>query len=274
MFFAYVRFLLVFARVRYVQRIRLCKFECTTSAIKAYAVIATTNMDPLHDASIFNNLGVALLESKDTLHAIHSFQRAINILKEFTEELASQDESGATADTESAEIESFCMLQTGMKLKSLNQGIYYTYNRPLLLPTNTVLPSPEALNAYMVTSGVILIFNFGMACHQFGKETGQEAALHQAIQIYELTLRMISRSSTIDCIGKVVMCLALNNLANLHSDRCDYKNCDCCLECVKEILYHDICIDLFVSDFLDEWEWSELKMNLLYGRTLSAASAA
>jgi tetratricopeptide (TPR) repeat protein len=237
-------------------------------------------MNPLHDASVLNNSGVALLESKDTLHAINSFQRAVNVMKDLTDVIASEDDSGANAqdsdmryETSSREIEALCMLQTGMKLESLNQGIYYTYDRPLLLPTNMVLPSSEALDAYMVTSSVILIFNFGMACHQFGKETGQEGATHQAIQIYELTLRMISRSSISDCIGKVVMCLALNNLANLYSDLCDYENCDCCLECVKELLY-DSSINLFALDFLDESEWSEMKMNLMYGRKRSAASAA
>lgn len=238
-------------------------------------------MNPLHDASILNNLGVALLESKDTVHAIHSFQRAVNIMKEFTDVLASQDVSDAPADdstmryeTPSPEIEALCKLQTGTKLESLNQGIYYTYDRPLLLPTNVIVPNQEALDTYMLTSSAILIFNFGMACHQFGKETGQEGALRQAVQIYELTLRMINRSCISEYLSKVVMCLALNNLANLHSDLCDYDNCECCLECVKELLFHDSNIDVFALDFLDESEWSELKLNLMYGQTPSAASAA
>ena len=238
-------------------------------------------MNPLHDASILNNLGVALLESKDTVHAIHSFQRAVNIMKEYTDVLASQESSAGPADdtfmryeTPSPAIDAFCKLETGTKLESLNQGIYYTYDRPLLLPTDVSVSTQESLDTYMLTSSAILIFNFGMACHQFGKETGQEGALRQAVQIYELTLRMINRSCISEYLSKVVMCLALNNLANLHSDLCDYENCECCLECVKEILFHDSNIDLFALDFLDETEWSELKLNLMYGQTPSAASAA
>jgi hypothetical protein len=137
-----------------------------------------------------------------------------------------------------------------------------------------MIPTQEALETYMLTSSAILIFNFGMACHQFGKETGQEGALHQAVQIYELTLRMINRSCISEYLSKVVMCLALNNLANLHSDFCDYNKYECCLECAKELLFHDSSIDLFALNFLDESEWDALKLNLMHSQTPSASSAA
>jgi hypothetical protein len=232
-----------------------------------------TTMNPLHDACILNNLGVALLESKETMHAIHSFQHAVNIMKEFTHVLA-EDVPVERHDSPYLASDAFCKLRQGTKLESLNQENYYTYDRPLLLQVNVTLSSPEALDSFMLMSSAILIFNFGMACHQFGKETGQEGVLRQAVQIYELTLRMINRSCISEYLRKVVMCLVLNNLANLHSDLCDFNKYKCCLECVKELLFHDSSIDLFALNFLDESEWDALKLNLMHSQTPSASSAA
>jgi hypothetical protein len=246
-------------------------------------------MDPLNCAASLNNLGVTLLECKNTMAAIHAFQQAVNVMKEFTDSVVTTAQgvvgttvanrkepcAPATASPITDIHASLFQLQTGTNLESLNQGFYYAYDRPLLLPTNIVISACEDIDLHVFTASALIVFNFGMACHQLGKETGQESALRQAVQIYELALRMVYRHTGMnESISKVFMCLAWNNLASLHNDLCSYENCEGCLECVRNLLMYDSDIDLFALDFLDEFEWTELKLNLIYNLIPTTAQAA
>jgi hypothetical protein len=239
-------------------------------------------MDPLNNASALNNWGVNLLEFNDTVCAIDTFQRAVHMMKHFTDSVVtiqldldfdqpSMLPSLRRPSTGTA-VSSF-QLRTGTKLDCLGKGVYYTYDRPILLPTDNKISTPEEFNSNMVVSGAILVFNFGMACHQLGTQSGQEASLRQAVRIYELTLNMLHQTGIHESYSMVLMCLALNNLANIHSDLCDYESCESCLECVRDLLMDDANIDSFALEFIDESDWTELKLNLMYAQNGSAAAA-
>jgi hypothetical protein len=235
------------------------------------------SMERLQSVAALNNLGVNLLESKDTACAIQAFQTAIGVMKEFTSFFTSQDSADGISlmETPRTNIEAPRFKpRTGARLEVLEQGIYYTFDKSFTLPTDFTVTNDEDFELLIVTASAVLVFNFGMACHQFGKQQGHDKSLRQAVNIYELVLRMVHEQGVNAYFGKVLFCLALNNLANLHSDLCEYSNCETCLKFLEEILRYDAYIDLFAHDFLDEMEWFDVKQNLMYAKTPSAAHAA
>jgi hypothetical protein len=234
-------------------------------------------MDRLQNVFTLNNWGVSLLDSKNVVCAIHAFQSGVDAMRTFTGVDATTDDAtmshGASESVAPKDKNPLFSLQAGTKLDGLQQGAFYTYDRPLLLPADAQIPGSD-MDSTILTASAVLIFNFGMACHQFGKQTGQEAAIRQAAQIYELILRMVNRTGLSEKLCNIFMCLALNNLANIHSEQCDYESCEQCLECMRDLFEYHEDIDQFALQFLNECEWTEIKLNLLFLRTPTTAQAA
>ena len=115
-------------------------------------------------------------------------------------------------------------------LDSLNVGISYIYNRPLLIPTDITIQSMEHMNSVVVTASTYIIFNFALTCHVVGKHTGKESYFIRAMRLYELTLKVLETaqssngSSYVHEMHSVLECLALNNLAQMHYELCDYRS--------------------------------------------------
>ena len=196
------------------------------------------NMNPIQRTSALNNLGISLLETKDTMNAIQTFRTAVNLMKDFTFELTeqllkyqhqqrlyhqsfissspssvimNQDAITSMFTTPYGTFQPCSKVQAANEIDGLNNGYYYVFNRPLLLPTDVTYTGWQGKdNTDMVTASAVLVFNFGLACHHFAMESGQSDVLHQAMQIYELALRMVYQSEIPETFCKVFMCGFVN----------------------------------------------------------------
>jgi hypothetical protein len=234
-------------------------------------------MERLQSAAALNNLGVNLLESKDTSCALHVLQTGVDMMKEFTNFFTCQDSDVGILSMEDlrTNIEApWFKPRTGSSLDGMEQGMYYNFDKAFILPTDFAVASDEDFEFFIVSSSSVLLFNFGLAFHQFGKQHSHDVSLRQAKKIYNLVLHMVHEQGVNDYFGIILFCLALNNLANLHNDLCDYKNCLTCLECLEDIFSCDGYVDLFAHEILDEMEWFDIKQNVLHAKSPSAAHAA
>ena len=162
-------------------------------------------------------------------------------------------------------------------LDSLNVGISFIYNRPLFIPTDISIQSMEHLNSVVVTASTYIIFNFALTCQLVGKHTGKESYLIRAMRLYELTLKVLetakSSSSTnphVQEMHSVLECLALNNLAQMHYELCDYRSSQFYMDSMHSILVTIKRLD----EYLDENEMEEIMLNLVYLQSPSVAKAA
>jgi hypothetical protein len=161
-------------------------------------------------------------------------------------------------------------------LDGLNVGISYIYNRPLLIPTDISIQSMEHMNSVVVTASTYIIFNFALTCHLVGKHTGKDSYFIRAMRLYELTLKVLetaqSNSST-PCVHEmhsVLECLALNNLAQMHYELCDYRSSQFYMDSMYALLITIKRMDTY----LEENELEEIMLNLVYLQSPSVAKAA
>jgi hypothetical protein len=133
------------------------------------------------------------------------------------------------------------------------------------------------------TASIVILYNFAMACHQWGKQScGPTAYVLQALRVYKLVVQMILQqvSPTTTSSGgtylRVVLCLALNNMVSIHyDDFCDYDNGLICIEYIqKMLLRHSNMMDTIALQFLASHEWDDIKLNALIIQSPSAAHAA
>lgn len=161
-------------------------------------------------------------------------------------------------------------------LDGLNNGISYIYNRPLLIPSDIVIQSIEHMNSVVVTASTYIIFNFALTCHAVGKHTGKESYVTRAMRLYELTLKVLdtaqssSNSPSVHEMHSVLECLALNNLAQMHYELCDYQSSQFYMDYMHSLLMTIKRMD----EYLEEKELEEIMLNLVYLQSPTVAKAA
>lgn len=230
-----------------------------------------------------NNLGVQLLLLQPySDHSIETFQHAAHLIKEITE--VTVRTSFLQVDTNSNLLSTHHLpmlhnpcrfqLQAYKSLGSLDKGAYYVYNRPFVLPTFCVQSNPMEFATRLITSSAVIVFNLGISFHQYSRQCERTAPLHHAMLCYQLTLRMIVQNGIQRDFGNFLMCVTLNNLANIHNDLCDFDSSKTCLDRLRVLIGNDSHIRECASDFMNDAEWSALKLNILYSRFSITAQAA
>lgn len=214
---------------------------------------------PLQEAIMINNEGAHLLSCGNASGALHSFQSAIATMKTAA---SSSSHTGAPR-TACQNYRAYCSLFKLEQRPDVPVGLqkneqHYVYNRPLLISTDFEILSEVDQDAFVHTSSTCVIFNFALACHQLGKSSGHEASLRRAGQLYSLTLKTLSGRENISDLHAVLQCLALNNLAQLHYDQCDYQGSQSCMETMYELVTTTDCLQVY----LDETEAEEIMLNL------------
>jgi hypothetical protein len=234
-------------------------------------------MNTLERATRLNNKGAYLLESNSIVSAIQVLQSGLQSIKAYAHE------AGIGATESKRPIPTPCVddiyfrVTVGTKLVGLQDEYFYTYNRPLLLNLGSTIPVNSDIietpkDVYVAT--VVIIFNLALAYHHHAKKCGLTSSIKHAIKMYRLAIKMADCMEIDQFFGKALTCFTLNNLANLHSNLCEYEASKYCLKCIKDSFWNDAHIDVFVIDFLEEEEWVEIKLNCLYGHSPVAAQAA
>jgi hypothetical protein len=264
-------------------------------------------MDPLRDAILLNNAGVNFLDCDNMDDALHAFQCAVASVKVATTAAASWDSKEqqpltvaasppirAVSPTSVHHHDSYVVSKyyeglsdattaapsskerhAGVMLHGLQNGISYIYNRPLFIPTDITIHDIEHLNSVILTCSTYIVFNFALACHLLGTKSGTEDYLIRAARLYELTLKVLgsadgTTSSHSHEMHSILECLALNNLAQMHYEQCNYKLCQFYMDAMYDRFMTVDCMD----SFLDANEMEEIMLNLVYLQSPPVAKAA
>ena len=213
----------------------------------------------LSSQAVVNNEAVCGLINGDATGAIKGFQHAIAIVKNTAEqrdfELKAQREGAGSGLT---------FQPSDHALVGLQDGNLFVFDRPLFLAHG----KEDSCEQLEITSG-ILMFNFALACHQLGKLSGNTRLLHQAKHLYELTLRCSLNKNQEGAL--VLQCLALNNLAHILNQECDYSNSKMYMDRLATITDDD-CL-LLLTYYVEPQEVEEILLNLLQKEPTVAQAA-
>ena len=215
----------------------------------------------LSSQAIVNNEAVGGLINGDATGAIKGFQHAIAIVKNTAEQREywpheHSQQRGSSAGP--------AFHPSEQPLAGLQEGSLFVFDRPLLL-AHGIEDSGEQLE---ITSA-ILMFNFALACHQLGKLSGNTRLLNQAKHLYELTLRCSSNKTQED--AAVLQCLALNNLAYILHQECDFSTSKLYMDRLSMVADDD-CL-LLLTLYVAPEEVEEILLNLLQREPTGAQAA-
>jgi hypothetical protein len=241
-------------------------------------------MNVFKDAIISNNHGVKLLESNDTVLAIAAFQSGIQLLKEFGESryqnqtFASDKQNDQTLNQECspscAMSQSYqFLLNDHIDMEGCPRGLYYSYNRPMLLPAD-VTSSLQVFDSQMYLISSVLLFNLALTYQKHANQSCVSNSIQREVKIYTLAASVLEHGGCDNDCSKLMMILILNNLANLHYELCDYEISHYLFNCIKQFLSSDAAAGDFATSFLNEEEWTELQLNCVYSHIPPAASTA
>jgi hypothetical protein len=225
----------------------------------------------LQQAILHNNKGVHLLNAGNSYCAIRAFHIGYALMKEVAQAiLENETHTKSPIDTDSW-LSSFGQKsRTGLRLSGLEHSLCFVFDRPLLVDTDKV--DSKELPAVSVTT---ILFNLGLACHQVGRLSGSEVPLRLASKYYNLVFRVICQSHMDHGVLGVLKCLALNNLAHLYYEGCDYRESQGCLECMVRHITQTGCLDSSSAhSFLSKADCDEIKLNFFHLVPPSTASAA
>lgn len=236
-------------------------------------------MNTLNDAIMLNNEGARLLAMGNSTEALHLMQNAVHAMKDLPQSSADPSNLFATQHNTSKHP---CAARE-MQLKKEHHhveidGLLYVYNRPLIIPTNTTIVMSEDMDSFVEVVSTYLIFNFALACHQFGKISGKDVPLKRAMELYDLFIRTVSRLSANTRRNDVrqnyatLQCLVLSNLGQLYYDQCDYNDSQYCMDCMVDMIESTSCLN--DTEYLTTLETEELLLNPVYLQIPTGASAA
>ena len=224
-------------------------------------------MNPLEKAIMINNEGVHRLNFGNISGALHAFQSAVVVMKEAA---VSHAEYPALPNDRN-DCSLWGVEPRPGNLVGLQNEHCYVFTRPLLIPTDVKISTPEELDSFVLTSSAIVIFNFALASHQFGNISGQQAPLRRAGRLYDLTLKILVRGENhYHHMHAILQCLALNNLAQLCYDQCDYAKSQTCIETMYDLVATTDCLD----SHLNEHEAAEIMLNIVHLQPPTVARAA
>lgn len=235
-------------------------------------------MNSLDKAIAINNEGVRLLGVGNCSAGLQEFQRAIVLLRQASEELDPRTGALPAESSEDGRDDSsayFCVGPSSRNLTGLQNAHCYVYDRPLLLPTKMAISCLEEFDSVVLTLSTSVIFNMALACHQHGQVTGLAVALTKSANLYEFIVKVLNDNNdgVVDELEHhMLLCLALNNLAQLHYDSCDYQKCQIYLDKLFDVVVASpYCLD---DSCLNEEDVEEIMLNLVHMNPPSGACAA
>jgi hypothetical protein len=220
-----------------------------------------------------NNEAASLLQAKDTMEAVHCFQRALAIMKSLVVDRECHPETLVDWTDRPRSIppvhnkDMDCVWQGG--------SIYFC-SRPILLSTDNAVESECDCVLRVQVVSAFVVFNLDLAYHRLGIETGTDEPLQYALKLYQIVLtsqsieRFVDEGTRSDL--EVLHCLVWNNLSHLHYEFCEYSTSMYCVGCMAEWVMHTECLEH--PNYLQEDEAEEMKLNIMFVRCPIAAHAA
>lgn len=276
--------------------------------------MTTINQLHLQQAIALNNEGVSCFRSGNLLDATRCIQQAYLALKEGHSVRAASgqhahDEQGPRMPSTTT------ALSDGNATKSLvvdivddiqshlsffrETDVLHGHFRPLPISLDILhqySSSPgeeENLIVDMVFS--FLTFNLSLAFHCSGTTMGSEALLRRSMDLYCVVLKMHdpnrggvgrggSGSGAVHQNSALIQCLALNNMAHIHYEFCEFESSHKCLgfmmnihdrtKCLCSSMSSNSRVHLPTAAMRSEWEMDEVKLNILYATAPTMAGSA
>jgi hypothetical protein len=244
-------------------------------------------MQSLQEVIALNNEGARLLQSGSTMDALYLIRQAAVSLKQFPLTIPCVESCVQHAPTTpnptpcaSPTVQMPSKDDTYMHVEekschspqTLHEGLLYVHYRPMTIPENVLLFSEDHSDLVHILS-TFVIFNLALACHHFGKSSGTDAPLERAKELYHVVLgsQGCGNESTLQAMD-LIHCLALNNVAHLHYEHCQYEHSLCCMEHMYDLIGQTQCLD--DCGYLSSYEAEEIQLNVLYAFPPSVAGAA
>jgi hypothetical protein len=249
---------------------------------------SSQNMQSLQEVIALNNEGARLLQSGSTMDAVYLIRRAAVLLKQFPMTIPCVESHVQQAPPTpnptpcvSSTVQMPSKDDTDMLVEeasyhspqSPHDGLLYVHFRPMTIPENVLFSSEDHSDVLQILS-TFVIFNLALACHHCGKSSGTEAPLERAKELYRVVLGSQGCSGNESALQAMdlVHCLALNNLAHLHYEHCQYEHSLCCMEHMYDLIGQTQCLD--DCGYLSSYEAEEIQLNVLYAFPPSVAGAA
>ena len=186
-------------------------------------------MNTINQACTSNNHGVDLLVAGEFFQALRSFQSALNVLKEATNEVEGTSCPGVSASSEESILS---LYQSTLTIPGLQDMHCYVYDHGIMITYATNGDSDEMLSL----NSAIVLFNMALASHCRGR-LGSEKCLKKATLLYGMALQILTSSPMpSDIAASILILLALNNKAQIHHDQCQYTESSACLTQISAII--------------------------------------
>jgi hypothetical protein len=239
-------------------------------------------MDCLQQGITMNNQGVQLLKNGDAASSAQVFQRAVVILRAFSQaanEWYAEDNSvnsdsvAATMSGDStARSRPMSLLFSGYTpcQEEMHCDDFFIHSCPLVLSNNHKIVVLEDVQDAVWSTSTAMIFNMALSWHVQAVTSGTALACFKASQLYDLVLSMLEQSHREDEAYLVLEILVLNNRAHLFYEERDFEQGRICAEAMGALLVRSESLKLYIG--LEEAE--ELRLNALRLQSLVTASAA
>lgn len=238
-------------------------------------------MNPIAEAILLNNKGASLLDGGRAIDAIHQWRKAVHVMSDLRSGQVPDCWDDSWDDSSSTIVSEISHNQQHQQRNRI-----FVFCRPLRIPTNVGrFSSPEDFVTDFQTTSCYIFFNLAIACHQYGMASGLDAPLLYAMEFYQSVLTLQSQlnvdasdSTSHHCMMQI-QCLVMNNLAHIHSERCEYHSSRVCFDCVIDLIFRTGCLEPVVLDVnkslcLTEYEAEEIKLNFAFCQTPTVAQAA
>ena len=235
-------------------------------------------MNGIYEAAEINNLGAHLLDHGHVSDAILAFQRSIEVVNICSSRLEARRMGVLASDFDDAPlvIAFYRHRRSRYDFSGIQNDAFYVYDRPLLLSVHREACTVAEYKAALSASSALLVFNLGLALHHMGKQSGKELHLKRATDLYEICVRILDGFAAKKCAANdmrtVLVCLALNNLAQILYDLCDYRQSrECMIRLDLQVMQLDLRVD---SPVFDTEAREEILLNLVRQDPPFAAGAA
>lgn len=239
----------------------------------------------LQEAITLNNEGVHLFLSGNYLQASHFIHQAFatmtNATAGTTEIWRRKTPSSRGAMSAAKQSPETCSIEEATRPHFVKEtDALYVHFRPLLIPQH--LPNEGDHDGRQIDIAFsYLAFNLGLACHQSGVTSGSEAMWKRARDLYCVVLnsqhQLVGMGLESNSQGALIQCLALNNLAHIHYEFCEYEFSEQYLVFMMNIHEHTECLDMSDDDsenILSQWEMEEITLNVVYAKSPPMAASA
>jgi len=180
-------------------------------------------MNILQSTCCLNNQAVELLISGQSSRASKTLQNALQLLAGDDGEHPNKNESVDDFDIG-------CSRSIGVP--DLQASAFFIYGHAIIIMEPAALQ--KITDEMICYYSSVVLFNWALTLHREGI-LGRKTNLKKAASIYArclLVLAAIKSEQTAD----ILTLLVLNNLAQIHSELCDYSECSHCLARVSNLL--------------------------------------